>query len=387
MKSFRKLNRISARLGSARLGVTVAACLLVGVAHAGNKKSEPANLDPSQFTALADGIPHPTVGCDGAVVLTPRPGTEFADPLGNVPDSATSFYAKAASLHMKWASTMHCTHTGDTDWPVSDQGEDVNPDSGTQLSTAYSGYRIDKTSEYVQSGWTIPTVVNPPFGSRYGDNGYYASSTWAGIGGGPSNALGDLPLIQAGSRQNFTAPNTAEYYFWWEIVGGPSESGEVRFDTPPVAHPGDDVGATVFWFPDTDNTEFGICDFTDANPPPYGCVQMELVCDHVHHPEKCTAQPGGNTTEWIVEAPSPGYGNYPLADFGEVNFYNGCWAATLVNGVPSNCQAISVPGVTSPTAYLLHQFVFGRYQILASPGGISSGSSFTDLYQLPSNGN
>ncbi|MGA8277979.1 MAG: G1 family glutamic endopeptidase [Rhodanobacteraceae bacterium] len=390
MKSFRKLNPISARLGSARLGsarlgVAVAACLLVGVAHASNKPSEPADLDPSQFTALADGIPHPTVGCDGAVVLTPRPGTEFADPLGTLPDSATSFFAKAASLHMRWASTLRCTHTGDTHWPGSTEPSapmpsGPNPDAG-QVTPTYAGYRIRKTSHYVQSGWTIPTVVNPPPGHHYSPDGYYASSTWAGMGGGTDHHMADLPLIQAGTRQNWLASNSGEYYFWYEIVGGPSNTGEVEVYSP-VAHPGDDTGTVSIWLAESDSVEFGLCDFSD-NTPPGGCAVIDLDCDP-NDPTTCTQEPGGNTTEWVVEAPSPGYGSYPLADFGEVNFYNGCWATTFVNGAPVNCRAISDTGVT---ALSLQQYVFQQYQILASPGQITSGSSFTDLYYLPDNGN
>lgn len=91
----------------------MAGCLLAGVC-ASPYTPETPNVPDSQFTPLENGIPHPTFGCDGAVVVTPQPGTQFADPLGSVPASATSFYAKAARLHMTWVSTMECTPTGIT---------------------------------------------------------------------------------------------------------------------------------------------------------------------------------------------------------------------------------------------------------------------------------
>ncbi len=385
MKSFRKLNPISlgsARLGSARLGVGLVACLLGGVAHAGNKQSEPVDLDPSQFTALADGIPHPTVGCDGARVLTPRPGTQFADPIQDLPESVTSFYAKAANLDVTWADSIHCSHSGIVHWP----GESA-PDGGggesidtVHVNTAWSGYQIDNLAHYVQSGWTIPTVVNPPIGHRYSTSGY-DSSIWAGMGGGHYNYPSDLPLIQAGSSQYLSAyPVTATYYFWYEIVGGSAPTpGEVQV-SPPVAHPGDDVGTISIWFEDTHSTEFGICDFSDSSPPG-GCAQIEWNCPDDGH---CSEAPGAATTEWMVEAPYNGLQNRPLADFGLVNFYNGCWSAT---SDAATCYAISEPGVTVPVPWSIQQNVFNIPQTLATAGQITLGSSFTDTYHLPSNPN
>ncbi|MGB8379611.1 MAG: G1 family glutamic endopeptidase [Rhodanobacteraceae bacterium] len=335
--------------------------------------AEPQATDPD-FTALADGIRHPTQGCDGAVVLTPRPGTQFADPLGSHPESATSFFAKAASLHVHWASTVTCTHTGLTHRRLPDpNGPD--PDTTVQVQSAYSGYQIDNLSHYVQSGWTVPTVVNPPIGYRYSTTGY-ASSTWAGMGGGHYHYTSDLPLIQAGTTQKLSASNVATYYFWYEIVGGSDDTyDEVRPVGAPAAHAGDDVGTVSIWFHDG-STEFGLCNFSSG-----GCVNFLRDCLMGGH---CSEEPGAATTEWIVERPG-GYGAAPLADFGEVNFYNGFWCSDYVEGEPVDCHAISVPGLTSLTAYHLREYVFGSYQILAEPGGITSGNSFTDIYNLPDN--
>ena len=92
----------------------MAGCLLASVSYAGSYTPEPADVSGPHFTSLENAIAHPTIGCGGAVVLTPQPGTQFADPLQNTPGSVTSFYAKAASLNMTWVSTLTCTHTGIT---------------------------------------------------------------------------------------------------------------------------------------------------------------------------------------------------------------------------------------------------------------------------------
>jgi hypothetical protein len=94
--------------------------------------------------------------------------------------------------------------------------------------------------------------------------------------------------------------------------------------------------------------------------------------------------------EWIVEAPlpCPSCTPLPLADFGEVNFYNACWATIFTDGAPVDCSAISVPGLTAPFSWELGERVFGEsyYQILAQPGALTSNSSFTDEYYLPERG-
>ncbi|HET9661282.1 MAG TPA: G1 family glutamic endopeptidase [Thermomicrobiales bacterium] len=297
-----------------------------------------------------------------------------------MPESAISFYAKAASLDMTWAATLHCKHTGIVHWPGAATGRSGESIETTHIiNPSWSGYQIDNLAHYVQSGWTIPTVVNPPIGHRYSTSGY-ASSIWAGMGGGTSNLLADRPLIQAGSSQYLSAANVASYYFWYEIVGGSAgTSSEIQVGSP-VAHPGDDVATVSIWLEDTHSTEFGICDFSDSSPPG-GCTQIEWNC-----PEdgNCSEEPGAATTEWIVEAPSAGYGVLPLADFGLVDFYNGCWSAT---SDAATCYAISEPGVTVPVAFWLYRNVFQRRQYLATPGPITFGSSFTDTYHLPQNPN
>jgi hypothetical protein len=193
----------------------------------------PNALLAASFTLLSNAVTHPTIGCGGAVVQTPQPGTQFADPLLTLPNSAISFYAKAASLNATWLSTLDCTATGLTHVLIPGApNAPMSADENTVYSsTNWSGYQINNTAQYVQSGWTIPTVVNPPLMNRYSTTGY-DSSTWTGIGGGEPN--GPLPLIQSGSTQQLSATNVATYYFWYEIVGGPSDTrSEIKISNPP----------------------------------------------------------------------------------------------------------------------------------------------------------
>lgn len=225
-------------------------------------------------------------------------------------------------------------------------------------------------------------VVNPPRGDGYSTTGYY-SATWTGIGGGLYTGN---PLIQAGSDQNLSAIGVATYYFWYEIVGGPSDTlDEIRVSSP-IAHPGDDVGSATIWLQSTTSVEFGICDFSDATPPG-GCMQFYVTCKP-NKPSTCTPQPG-NSVEWIMEAPEHDDVQSNLADFGAVDFYNNCWSSTFTAGAPVGCDPIDVPGLPSPIAMLLGRpDTFGCYQILAHPSalGTTQGSTFNDVYQLPDPG-
>ncbi len=348
--------------------------LIAASVRAQASESASFQTDSSRFTALSDAIRHPTEGCDGAVVLTPRPGTQFADPLASEPQSAASFFAKAAALHATWATTMHCTHTGVVhalEPALDDNGDDVQPNSFIATQN-YSGYQISNTARYAQSGWTVPTVVNPPIGHRYSPTGVYDSSTWAGIGGSA------LPLIQAGSTQQIDAMHIAHYYFWYEIVGGAADTGnEVKINSL-AAHPGDEVGSVVLWDEETMGTQLGVCNFSDPTPPD-NCLTFTFEC-----PSHCSTKPGP-AVEWIVEAPTRTTGLQYLADFDHVNFYNGCW---IQDEGSDTCHPISEAGISSPIAYHLVRKLWEEsyYTLLAEPGGIAQGSStFTDLFFLPGN--
>lgn len=326
-------------------------------------------------TLLSSGnaIMHATHGCGGAVVLTPQPGTQFSMSGTDAPDS---FYGKAARRGVTWASTMDCTSTGRTHALVPSSASPIvastTPGMGTSglneghVSSNWSGYQINNVARLVQAGWTVPAVINPH--PSYSTSGYY-SSTWSGIGGGFNSGNG--PLIQSGSTQDIYGA-TASYYFWYEIVGGPSQTaGEQRIGI--ATKPGDAVGSTSIWLSGSNAATLGICNFTSG-----GCVQFQVTS---------TPQPG-TTVEWIAEAPSDSYFHVlPLADFDSVAFHNACWASTYTPGFPIDCHPIATPGLSVPQPIALSQYIFNRYQTVANPQGLSNdGLSFFDMYNQPETG-
>jgi hypothetical protein len=364
MKAFRSV--------SSRLVVAMSGCLLAGTALAAAPAPEPPDVPGSHFTSLENAVTHPTVGCDGAVVQTPQPGTQFADPLRSTPSSAISFYAKAASLHVTWLSTMGCIHTGATHMPTPASPPDLldAPDSDTIIeSSNWSGYEIGNIAQFVQSGWIIPSVAKPIPGG-YTTSGLYDSSIWTGLGGALSAAD---PLIQAGSTQQITTTGVTTYYFWYEVVGGPHPTpGEVRIGDPPylagpLAAPGDDVGSASIWLQASDQAELGICNFTHAQ-----CVQF-YVSD--------TPEPGASV-EWIVESPRVNGVLQFLPNFGSVDFYNACWASTYTPGEPTDCNGLTGAGVLGPAISEIWRTIFNVYQVNAYPGQITS-SGLYDYFQQP----
>jgi hypothetical protein len=297
-------------------------------------------------------------------VKTPRAGTTVSAASMGMPAGTASFYARAAASHATWLTDLSCTRTGLTHplkpaRSASGVGSDSITNNGVKnnfVSSNWSGYQLSRTAQYVQSGWTVPTVTKPVPG--YSSIGYY-SSTWTGIGGG-FNA--GVPLIQSGTEQEISNAGVATYYFWYEVVGGSGDTGsEVRISMP--VHPGDFVGAVSLWSAST-GAEMGVCNFSTTNT----CVQFTVA-----------SSAPGNSVEWIEEAPSNG-GVLPLANFHTVRFANACWAPTYYVGL-STCNTISSGG---PQGITLQQYVFGSYQTLAIPGAIdSTGGAFPVSYYPP----
>ncbi|MBS0569709.1 MAG: hypothetical protein JSS28_03815 [Proteobacteria bacterium] len=323
-------------------------------------------------------LEYPTSGCGGAVLQVPLPGKQLVPQTAGIPVSATSFYGRAAARHATWLTSLQCTHTGIThELKPSTEGMDTVGINNGYVSGNWSGYQISNTAQYTQSGWTIPAVVKPNPG--YSSTGYY-SSTWTGIGGGFNAGSG--PLIQAGSSQQYYSTGSV-YYFWHEIVGGSTDTGgEVHAFMP--AHPGDAAGSAAIWTPDTKfagrgQVTLGVCDFTAGGP----CANIVIGGEQ----QNDTPTPG-NTTEWIVEAPSSGGGVLPLADFDSVTFSNASWASDYV-GDPGTTYYTIAQG-TSPSSISLQQYIFQLYQYVAVPDVLNgTGDGFTDYYLQPQkvNGN
>lgn len=319
------------------------------------------SVSAEDVTDLRDAIQHPTNGCHGFVLRTPRPGTQFANPVEAVPGSVEPFFAKAARLHVTWASSATCIPTG-IRHPI--QPLCPSPGALAPNSCNWSGYEAFNGAQYVQTGYEVPTVSAPSPG--YGNTNGYKSSAWAGIGGATNVGT---PLVQSGTEHDLDTNGNPNYFFWYEIVGGAGDTGQAWQYGPP-AHPGDDVGSVVIWRSDTQHTVLSNCNFTNG-----GCFQFETPGP--------TPAPA-NSVEWIMEAPSYGGIIQPLAKFGTVSFYNACFVRVFVAGGSNTCEPIAAG--TSPTKVKLQQYIFNGWQIDAEPfnfTGNSVSSSFDVDYAQP----
>lgn len=273
---------------------------------------------------------------------------------------STELFQRAKAQHVRWLTTMSCVTTGRTHTLQPSTSTAARP-VNTLYSNNWSGYQINRAALYAQTGWNVPTVVAPNPG--YSTRGYW-SSTWSGIGGGANGGSG--ALIQSGTEQDVSASGVAGYYAWYEIVGGIGDTGsEVKVSNLPI-HPGDNAGSVTIYNPSTGQATIGVCNFS------YGtsgtCINFTR-----------NSSAPSPTAEWIVESPYSG-GFLPLANFGSVLFYHGCW--TLV--VPKQGDPCNTIAQGSPTEIDLQATEFGRVQILASPGPIAAdGSTFTDYYHQP----
>ena len=341
-------------------------------------------------------LEYPTTGCGGAVIQTPLPGKQFVTPPANAQASAKRFYAKAAALHVHWFTSMQCTHTGHTHVlvPAPQSDGTANFQASYDISHNWSGYQIYNTAQYTEAGWTIPAAAKPQPGYTW-TGGYY-SSTWTGIGGGAGANLSD-PLIQAGTQQDINPlDGSPPYYFWYEIVGGPTETKDSNGNPSEVmlqsgncgdcltANPGDSAGSVAIWTPTQPGSslgvvQLGVCDFTAG-----GCVSFYIGGGQDPDNRPYTPQPG-DSTEWIVEAPAGlGYSYLPLADFNQVPFTAAVWTD---NYVGPGSQSFTINDGVLPTPIWLLQTIFGSNQYLAVPSSLGGdGASFTDHYQQPIRG-
>jgi len=301
--------------------------------------------------------------------MTPAPGTQFANPVANVPQGVTPFFELAARRNVTWLSEMHCAKSALNHAlvPAPTAG---GSSSGVQNSVSqgvsgnWSGYLQPHTAQYIQAGWTVPSVIKPPTGAYSGSPSKYYSSAWAGIGGSSSS---QLPLIQSGTEHDITPGGVVSYSFWYQVYGGTTDTGSSITVTNLAISQGNSVGNVALWDINSTNAQMGVCNFSLNT-----CLTFTVPN---------TPAPG-NSVEWIGEAPSIGVIPQPLADFGSIGFNNACWVQNYVVGGSNTCSAIG----SSPTFVQLQQYVFGSYQIIASPGSITQdtvSSAFSDIYIPP----
>jgi hypothetical protein len=288
-----------------------------------------------------------THGCYGAVVNAPRQRGPVTPAEVGLPAAAVGFIARANAHHVRWLTTMTCrlgSHVSRY------RPRHASPPAGSPRNTYssgnWSGYQFGTTSGYEQSGWTVPTV-GP---SASGGAGY--TSIWDGIGGG--FGAGSGALIQSGTEQDYLSPGHTQYDAWYEVVGGTHPTpAEVIIQNMPVTA-GQEWGGSGIYPYSAGAADLGVCNLTTDK-----CVSFSVP----------TSAPG-NSTEWIVEAPSSSSGVLPLASFSPVSFAGGCWAATWPATTCSSIQS------GSPTAIDMYQ----SGSLAAAPGAITNGSDFTVTY-------
>lgn len=341
------------------------------------------HASPPTTSGFENAISHATQGCSDAVVFTPQPGTQFIPLTVNMPDGIESFYTKAARLNVKWLDTMTCKPSK-SHAKVSKERQ-FSAMSFSQTGNNWSGYQINQTTQFVQTGWVVPRVTLPSVNyANYNTSAFeYDAAVWPGIGGGYN---GTLPLIQSGTDSYIDVNGTDQYYFWWQVFDGtPAGNAGNEISNLSVNY-GDEVGAVTYWVPNYSYASLGtavmgVCNYTTG-----WCV---------HYNKSNVAEPG-NTTEWIVEAPADqNLDPYALAKYGTVAMRNSCWAASTnlavtTGGTPYpvgqgggsvNCQPITAG--RSPTQLLLQQNIWNGWRVLSTPGSINSnGMDFDTTYYL-----
>ena len=341
--------------------------------------------------------------------MTPQPGTDLMPvDASTAPPGIEAFYSRAARQHVTWLSTISCeqttrTHVLHFSTVSSNSVAPADPAATTvsySSTSNWSGYVIGggsqtaaTTNHYAQSGWYVP-VVTAPTAYPPDNTGWYYSAVWVGLGGGITNAGGSNfssahPLIQAGTEQDVKSNGSTQYYFWWEVYPmSPNYVGVSQKINQLSVKPGDEVGAVIDWVPGSNSAGLGVCDWNTNT-----CVSLDYA----------SGEPS-NTTEWIVEA--PGTPTLPLANFGTVNFFNGCWAPTTTfsinHGTPTNPNVYPLssgnPKVTGSITGTCHPINEGPSLTplgitteyagtaigLAIPGALgSNGSDFQVTYKQP----
>jgi hypothetical protein len=209
-------------------------------------------------------------------------------------------------------------------------------------SSNWSGYAVTPSSGKVTSvsgSWVVPTVTGT--GTAY-------SSVWVGIDGFNSSTV-----EQIGTSAD-VVNGVPQYYAWVEMF--PAYPANLSMKV----QPGDTISASV--------TGSGSGQFTlSITDTPKGGGATESFTTTQSLPGAAQS-----SAEWIVEAPSSGFGVLPLANFGSVTFSSASYA---VNGG----AASAIPAAAS---YAINLVNYSGTQASTSALN-SSGTGFTVTYNAP----
>jgi hypothetical protein len=159
------------------------------------------------------------------------------------------------------------------------------PSALATSSTNWSGYAVTAgrgAVTAVSGSWVVPSVTGS--GTAY-------SSDWVGIDGYSSSTV-----EQIGTDSDLTN-GTPQYYAWYEMY----PRGSVT--VPLAIHAGDNMSASV---------TYGGTGFTLS--------LTDVTSGHSYTTTQMAAGVQRSSAEWVVEAPSSGFGILPLANFGKVGF-------------------------------------------------------------------
>ena len=167
----------------------------------------------------------------------------------------------------------------------------------SNVSSNWSGYAVTASANSVSNvagTWTVPSVSTKT-------NGY--SSIWVGIDGYSSSTVEQI------GTDSDVVNGKATYYAWYEMY--PSASMTINSMT---VKPGDSITGSVSYDATGKDFVLTIADTTESET-----FTKTLAVKNAAR----------SSAEWIVEAPSSGYGILPLANFGTATFTD---AYATVNG-------------------------------------------------------
>ena len=215
--------------------------------------------------------------------------------------------------------------------------------SGYAAATSLTNPKADSVTA-VSGTWTQPTATASGNTTAY-------CSVWVGIDGYSSNSV-----EQIGTDSDIVN-GKATYYAWYEMY--PADAVNI---TSMTISAGNSITASVQYL--TSGAHSGQFELTITDTSRTGDSFTIYETD---------AQAQRSSAEWVVEAPSSGYGVLPLANFGSVTITN---ASATINGKTgaidsSNWQetAITMAGGSGVEASV---------STLTDSGGTSS---FTDTYE------
>lgn len=240
------------------------------------------------------------------------------------------------------------------------------PATASHLKLAVS--EINSTESSNWAGYIAASSINNPTAEVTGITGSWIvqtanatsgctySAQWIGIGGFFS---GDSSLIQAGTTSQYDCG--ASYSAWYEML--PAAETPISMSI----NPGDVVVVTIFL----------------ANAPNFWNIYINDTTQNEHFSTTVTYNSSMLSAEWIEERPEINGQLSCLADFGTAYF------GSYFTGIP-NTNYATINGITGPISSFSYESIdmtSNSGSIIAQPGSLINGGSFTMQYEGSSSNN